>query len=75
MPFPDYEPSLPVFLRTRVERFGERPLIALNDARITYGEAGEQSARLARGLLATGVTKGTRVGLLMPNAYLLVRVT
>ncbi len=67
MPFPDYEPSLPVFLRTRVERFGERPLIALNDARITYGEAADQSARLARGLLAAGVTKGTRVGLLMPN--------
>ena len=67
MPFPDYEPSLPVFLRTRVERFGQRPLISLHDSRITYGEAAEQSARLARGLLASGVTKGTRVGLLMPN--------
>ena len=67
MPFPEYEPSLPVFLRTRVERFGERPLICLNDTRITYGDAEKLSARLARGLLSSGVTKGTRVGILMPN--------
>ncbi|MBT37397.1 MAG: acyl-CoA synthetase [Deltaproteobacteria bacterium] len=67
MPFPDYEPSLPVFLQTRIERFGERPLAVLNDDRIGYAEAGERSARLARGLLAAGITKGTRVGLLMPN--------
>jgi len=67
MPFPAYEPSLPAFLRTRVEQFGDRPLICLNGARITYGEAEKLSARLARGLLSSGVTKGTRVGLLMPN--------
>jgi acyl-CoA synthetase (AMP-forming)/AMP-acid ligase II len=67
MAFPDYEPSIPAFIRTRVERFGDRPLILLGDERITYAEAAERSARLARGLLASGVGKGTRVGLLMPN--------
>ncbi len=67
MPFPDYTPSLPEFLRTRVERFGGRPLIVLGERRIRYGEAADESARLAKGLLATGHGKGSRVGLLMPN--------
>ncbi len=67
MPFPDYTPSLPEFLRTRVERFGDRPLILLGDRRIRYAEAADESARLARGLLATGHGKGSRVGLLLPN--------
>ncbi len=67
MAFPDYEPSIPEFIRTRLEQFGDRPLILLGNERITYAEASERSARLARGLLASGVGKGTRVGLLMPN--------
>ena len=64
--FPDYTPTIPEFIRTRVSRFGERPLILLGDRRIRYGEAAARSARLARGLLAIGITKGTRVALLMP---------
>ena len=52
MAFPDYEPSIPEFIRTRVEWFGNRPLILLGDERITYAEASERSAqdymRLAR---------------------------
>jgi acyl-CoA synthetase (AMP-forming)/AMP-acid ligase II len=67
MPFPDYAPTLPEFLRTRVERFGERPLIVLGERRIGYREAAEESARLAKGLLASGHGKGSRIGLLMPN--------
>jgi acyl-CoA synthetase (AMP-forming)/AMP-acid ligase II len=54
-------------LRTRVAAFGERPLILLGDRRIRYVDADAQSSRLALGLLASGVGKGTRVGLLMPN--------
>ncbi len=67
MPFPDFEPTFPTFIRTRRESFGERPLILLNQQRISYGEAAERSARLARGMLASGLSKGSRVGLLMPN--------
>jgi len=67
MPFPDFEPTLPVFLETRATEFGERPLILLDDERISYADAATRSERLARGLLAAGVVKGTRVGLLMPN--------
>jgi len=67
MPFPDYEPSVPHFLRDIVSRHGDRTLVVLDDRRITFAEAEAQSARLARGLLARGVGKGSRVGLLMPN--------
>ncbi len=67
MPFPDYTPTIPEFVRTRTERFGERPLIRLGDARISYAEADQRSAHMAQGLLASGVGKATRVGLLMPN--------
>ena len=67
MPFPDYAPTVPEFLCTRVERFGERPMIQLNDDRLSYSEAERRSARLARGLLATGHGKGSRVALLLPN--------
>ena len=67
MPFPDYEPTVPNFLEHCVTQYGERPLILLGDRRITYAEAETESAQLARGLLAQGVGKGTRVGILFPN--------
>ena len=67
MPFPDYDPSIPHFIRTRSERFGDNPLILLGEQRISYRDAAEQSARLARGMLASNLGKGSRVGLLMPN--------
>ncbi len=67
MAFPDFSPSIPEFVRTRSERFGARPLILLRDERITYAQADERSARLARGLLAEGVGKGSRIGIWLPN--------
>jgi len=67
MPFPEFNPTIPTFVRTLTERFADREMIVLNDHRITYAEADARSAQLARGLLAAGIGKGTRVGLLMPN--------
>jgi acyl-CoA synthetase (AMP-forming)/AMP-acid ligase II len=67
MPFPDFEPTTPHFVATRCERFGERPCILLGARRLSYAEVEAESARLARGLLASGVDKGTRVGLMMAN--------
>ncbi len=64
---PDYLPTIPEFVRTRAERFGSRPLIVLGDRRLDYRGADRESGRLARGLLASGIGKGTRVGLLAPN--------
>lgn len=67
MAFPPYEPTVPVFLRTRTEAHGDRPLILLGDERIRYADAERRSARLAKGLLASGIGKGARVAVLFPN--------
>ena len=65
--FPDYEPTVPVFLAQVTKRFGSNPLILLGDRRISYAEAERVSARLARGLLARGFGKGSRIAVLAPN--------
>ncbi|MBW2229631.1 MAG: acyl--CoA ligase [Deltaproteobacteria bacterium] len=67
MPFPDYTATVPTFVRLLADEHGDKELIVLDDRRLSYRDAEAQSARLARGLLARGVGKGTRVGLLMPN--------
>ena len=67
MPFPDFTPTLPVFLHTMAERFGPRTLVVSDGERLTYAEAESRSRELAKGLLAQGIGKGSHVGLLMPN--------
>ncbi len=67
MPFPDFTPTVPVFVRTLAARHGSKTLIALEADRLSYADADRRSARLARTLLARGAGKGTRVGILMPN--------
>jgi acyl-CoA synthetase (AMP-forming)/AMP-acid ligase II len=49
------------------DSFGQSELSVLGDDRVTYAEAERRSADLARALIAAGVGKGTRVGVLAPN--------
>jgi acyl-CoA synthetase (AMP-forming)/AMP-acid ligase II len=65
--FPDYEPTIPVFLAQVTKRFGANPLIVLGERRLSYAEAERASARIARGLLARGFAKGSRIAVLAPN--------
>ncbi|HBZ70403.1 MAG TPA: acyl-CoA synthetase [Deltaproteobacteria bacterium] len=67
MPFPDFKPTVSELIRELAARHGDRSLIVLGDRRLSYADAERESALLARGLLATGVGKGTRVGIWMPN--------
>jgi acyl-CoA synthetase (AMP-forming)/AMP-acid ligase II len=67
MAFPDFPPTLPVLLRTLAAQHGSRELIVTEARRISYAQAENESAELARALLASGVGKGTRVGILFPN--------
>ena len=67
MQFPDYTATVPALIHSLAERFGERELMVLEARRVTYAAVEASSARVARGLLAAGISKGTRVGLLMPN--------
>jgi len=55
-------------IRAKAGAHPDRVLCARGSERLTYGEADAASARMARGLLASGVAKGTRVGLLLPNS-------
>lgn len=64
---PPYEPTIPQLIQAAVDAYGDRELGVLGDRRMTYADADAASAAIAKGLLAMGVGKGTRVGLLAPN--------
>jgi len=66
-PAPDYPPTLSNLLERGLEKFGEREIVVLDERRETYGSLERSSSLLARGLLAAGVGKGSRVGILFPN--------
>jgi acyl-CoA synthetase (AMP-forming)/AMP-acid ligase II len=68
MPFPDFTPTVPELVRNAARRFGEHTYLVANDARVTYRDAEARSAELAKGLLAEGIGKGSRVGVLIPNS-------
>ena len=58
--------TVPALLALRANRPTDEFIISPND-RLTFGEAERQSAELAGRLLAAGVGKGTRLGVLYPN--------
>ena len=66
--FPDFTPTSGELVRSAAARRGEKALAVLGDHRLSYADADARSAALAKGLLATGVGKGTRVGLLAGNS-------
>jgi acyl-CoA synthetase (AMP-forming)/AMP-acid ligase II len=67
-PGPPFAATAPNLFRFARETHGDREFLVLDDLRLSFSEADRCSAHLAKGLIALGVGKGTRVGLLMPNA-------
>ncbi|HEX4015591.1 MAG TPA: class I adenylate-forming enzyme family protein [Frankiaceae bacterium] len=65
-------PTLPERLREQASARGHHPLLICDDEVLTYAGAEARSAALAKGLLAYGAGKGTRVALLYPNGADLV---
>jgi len=59
--------AIPSLLAARAAVHGDRDCISLADQRLTYQDLDARSRLWARGLLASGAGKGTRIGLLMPN--------
>jgi acyl-CoA synthetase (AMP-forming)/AMP-acid ligase II len=59
--------TVPALLAERAGARGDHPLLVCDDDVLTYAAAAGQSATLAKGLLATGVGKGSHVGVLHPN--------
>jgi fatty-acyl-CoA synthase len=58
-------------LRRTVERFGDREALVVRSQgyRATYRQLWDQTAALARALLASGVQQGDRVGIWSPNRF------
>ncbi len=59
--------TLPLRLREQAAAHRDHPLLICDDEVLSYAEADARSAAVAKGLLASGAGKGTRVGLLYPN--------
>lgn len=62
-------PAVPVFniLHDATAKYANRPAMDFFGKHWTYAETAEMAARAAKGFQKLGVTKGTRVGLLLPN--------
>ena len=62
-------PNIPVnhLLRSAVRRFPLHPAIFFEGRRFTYRRLNHDVNRFANALLGLGITKGTRVALLLPN--------
>lgn len=60
-------PTVPALLARACHEFGDHTYLVTPTDRLTYREAHERSARIARWLLGEGVGKGTRIGLFFPN--------
>jgi long-chain acyl-CoA synthetase len=62
-------PEQPLYqiLQLAAGRFGDRPATAFFGAELTFRETREQVDRLATALARRGITKGDRVGIMLPN--------
>jgi acyl-CoA synthetase (AMP-forming)/AMP-acid ligase II len=63
----DVEPTLPAVLRLAAQRHGDRDWVVSPAGRLSYHDADRRSALLAKRLLAAGLSKGRRVGMLFPQ--------
>jgi acyl-CoA synthetase (AMP-forming)/AMP-acid ligase II len=66
--FPDFPPTSPELIRWCAATWGDRPFAVLDDERLSYRDVEQRSADLAKGLLASGIGKGSRVALLAANS-------
>ncbi|MCZ0945723.1 MAG: class I adenylate-forming enzyme family protein [Gammaproteobacteria bacterium] len=67
-PLPDFNPTCPELLKWMVGSYGDNLALVSGARRLTYNQLEQSSAEVAMQLLASGVGKGTRVGLMMPNS-------
>lgn len=63
----DHPDTVGRLLAGQADARGDHPLLICDHEQLSYREAEEQSAHLARGLVALGAGKGTHIGVLQPN--------
>jgi len=61
------EETIQEFLARSVSRFGKRTALIFGEKEMTYEEIDKESNRLANGLKSLGVTRGTKVAIMLPN--------
>jgi acyl-CoA synthetase (AMP-forming)/AMP-acid ligase II len=66
--------TIDALVRLRAASDASKPMVIDPDARLTYAELDATSHDLATAFFATGVGKGTRVGLIMPNCAQWVQI-
>jgi acyl-CoA synthetase (AMP-forming)/AMP-acid ligase II len=59
--------TVPELLRRNSARYAAKPVIVTDDDRLTHAELDDRSSALARRLVAAGVGKSSRIGLMAPN--------
>ncbi|MFH1418002.1 MAG: AMP-binding protein [Planctomycetota bacterium] len=71
LPLGDFEPSFSVLLKDRAERWGDKVYIrhrsGTRDLSITWKEFAGQVFQIARNLLAQGIRRGDRIGMISEN--------
>jgi acyl-CoA synthetase (AMP-forming)/AMP-acid ligase II len=60
-------PTIPELIKRAAREFGQEQYVVTPAGRLTYAEAEQRSALIARWLLGEGAGKGTRVGLFFTN--------
>ncbi len=71
---PDGALTIDTVVRERAALMASKPMVIDPDTRLTYAELESATAELAVGFVAAGITKGSRVGLVMPNGVDWVRI-
>ncbi|TLF98254.1 acyl--CoA ligase [Nocardia cyriacigeorgica] len=68
-------PTIDALIRAHAAATPARPMVIDPSARITYGELDTSTRAFAATLVARGIGKGTRVGLIMPNCARWVQIS
>jgi acyl-CoA synthetase (AMP-forming)/AMP-acid ligase II len=74
MPEPPIAPTIDQLVRSRAVQHGSKPMVIDPACRVGYRELDTTTRDLAAAFVETGVGKGTRVGLIMPNSARWVQV-
>lgn len=64
---PESPSTIDELIRCRAAEHRDKPMVIDLTARVTFGELELSTAMIAASFLEAGVTKGSRVGLIMPN--------
>ena len=66
--FPSFTPTSGELIKHAAHKYGDKTFVVLDDRRLSFVDVERESALLARGLVASGAGKGTRVALLAANS-------